>query len=94
MITLNEILENESGAFFVKVRPDDSLSRFSTEEEGLRERLLGSIPPKYRFAIIGFDGANGRYVPRFSEDAQKEWDKEYDNYISRKAEWCQKYGCE
>ena len=38
------------------------------------------------------EGHVGLLFPRSSN--AKKWDKEYDKYISDKASWCQKYGCE
>lgn len=79
-----------SDGIYIKVQPADWVNGFSkpiTAEE-LREKF----PEKYRKDLAGFERVDRyTYHPKFST-MQNEWDKELNDYISRKAEWCRKYG--
>ena len=93
MITLNELIAKETGTFYIKVRPDDSVRQFRSNFNNLAQMIIDGIEPKYKDKVLGFElDKYGDYRPVFDEETQKIWDKELDDYISRKVEWCRKYG--
>ena len=95
MITLNDIIAKEKSTFFIKVRPVDSIRQFSHRINDLENYIMDAIVPKYRNKVIGFEKdiyGGSSYRPVFDDETQREWDKELHDYISRKAEWCRKYG--
>ena len=78
---------------YVKTNPDDSLRVYSKHTR-TAEQLINDYPEKYRADLIGFEHIeNHTYYPKFAT-MQDEWDTEKSEYISRKAEWCRKYGCD
>ena len=89
--------QNTSGeAFFVQVRPEDCLSRFYLYDDDCIIKVNQAMPDKYKGKMVGLkkDLCNGRFTPVFDEETQQEWDKELNDYITRKAAWCEKHGCE
>lgn len=91
-----QILAEQDGKFFVKVSPDDSISEFNTTWDNFAEKIVDRFPPKYREKLVGLkkDDKSNYYQPVFDVETQQEWDAELTSYISRKAEWCQRYGSE
>ena len=94
MITINELVKRVNGTFFVKVCPDDSVRQFNSEWDNLAEMIIDGFSLKYKDKVIGFEtqGNDYNYIPVFDTETQREWNTELHNYISRKAEWCRKYG--
>jgi len=91
------VKQSTSGdTFFVQVRPEDCLSRFYLYDDDCINQVNQAMPDKYKDKMIGLrrDFCEGRFIPVFDKETQKEWDKELDDYISRKAAWCEKHGCE
>ena len=92
----------DGNRIFIKVRPDDSSRQFFLSSDEGKELdivalLLAELPEKYSDHLVTLrhsDWIYYSYVPVFDTDTQAMWDKELDDYITRKAEWCQKYGCD
>lgn len=95
MIDLKTIETYPNGMFYVQVRPDDCVTQFNVNCENCVEKIMNNIPTKYRDKVLGLKKDKYKdYTPVFDDATQREWNEEYDNYISRKAAWCQKYGSE
>ena len=95
MIDLKSVETYHDGVFYVKVSPDDAVTQFNVNNEKCVERIIEDIPIKYRDKVVGLKRTGKcTYHIVFDDETQKEWDAEYNKYISRKAAWCQKYGSE
>lgn len=88
------IQSQESDTFDVRVEPRDWTQLFGVNWHNFAEKIIEAYPPKYRDKLIGLRKDGWSYEPVFDEETQREWDAAYDDYISGKAAWCQKYGCE
>lgn len=94
---------SEDGTYImVKVSRDDSswqcdlIDRDGNEIDFV-ERILEHLPKEYRDHLVTLkhdDWISYSYVPVFDTDTQAMWDKEVSDYIARKQEWCDKYGCD
>ena len=83
----------EKELFCVRVEPEDWVRQFNKSWEGVDQMIIDAFPKKYRDKVLGLKKDKyGDYAPVFDEKTQKEWDKELHDYITAKAEWCQKYG--
>ena len=94
---------SEDGKYImVKVTPDDSswqCNMFDRDDNPIDyvERILEQLPEMFRNHLVTLRHDNWisySYVPVFDTDIQATWDKMQDDYISAKAEWCRKYGCD
>ena len=94
MITINEMLDiiAASDGIYIKVQPADWVNGFSKPITA--EELKAKFPEKYSNDLAGFEKIDSyTYYPKFAT-MQDKWDKELNDYISRKVEWCRKYGSE
>lgn len=95
-----KIAENGISEFgeyiMVKIRPDDSSWQCNITEDYV-ERILEMLPEKYRNKLVTLkhDGwTRCSYKPVFDTDTQLMWDSELRRYVSAKADYCDKYGCD
>ena len=91
---IKAVLSAESDTFYVRVEPRDWTQLFGVNWPNWVEQIVEAYPKKYRDKLIGLRKDGWSYEPVFDEETQREWDAEYNGYISGKAAWCQKYGCE
>ena len=94
---------SENGKYImVKISPDDSSWQCNVVDRDGNpidyvERILEMLPEKYRSHLVTLRHdawVSYSYVPVFDTDTQAMWDKEVDDYITAKQEWCDKYGCD
>lgn len=94
---------SEDGKYImVKVTPDDSswqCNMFDRDGNPIDyvERILEMLPEMFRNHLVTlrhYNWISYSYVPVFDTDLQAVWDKQQSDYISAKAEWCSKYGCD
>lgn len=87
---------NGGKAIFVQIEPKDSSRQFTFTDD-LVDRILESLPQKYRDKLVTLrhdDWVYYSYFPVFDTDTQVMWDKEYRDYCDAKQAWCDKYGSE
>ena len=93
---VNNGLSEDGKYIFVKVTPDDSCHRCLLTDD-LVENIIELLPEKYRDKLVTLRHHNWvyySYCPVFDTDTQEIWDKEYHDYMQRKQEWFDKYGCD
>ena len=95
-------LSEDGTHIMVKVTTDDSSWQCNLVDRDCNpidyvERILERLPEKYRDHLVTLKHDNWisySYVPVFDTDTQAMWNKEVSDYITRKQEWCDRYGCE
>lgn len=95
---------SEDGKYImVKTHCDDTSTKIHLvdREEHVADfvqQILDSLPEKYRDKLVTLrhdpHWVSYSYLPVFDTDTQAMWDKEVDDYITAKQEWCDKYGCD
>lgn len=86
-------LSEDSKYIMVKVEPSDIMWQCNLTEDYV-ERIIEALPEKYQDHLVTLrhhDWISYSYVPVFDTDTQAMWDKEVDDYITAKQEWCDKY---
>ena len=82
--------ESQGVMNFLDPASEEQISQFE-KKNGIR------LPEKYRDKLVTLRHHNWvyySYYPVFDTDTQEIWDKEYHDYMQRKQEWCDKYGCD
>ena len=85
----------------VKTRTDDTSTLiyifYNGEKNDYVQDIFDALPEKYRDHLVTIKHDNWvsySFIPVFDTDTQAMWDKEVSDYITRKQEWCDKYGCD
>lgn len=64
------------------------------EQLDYAQKIIDSLPEKYKDHLIGVKDDDREVAPIFEEPYQEMWDKEREDYFTRKGEWCSKHGCD
>ena len=88
----------ENGSFSIEIEPGDWLSSFTSTDDAVR-LIQKRMSEKYLNGLVGFipDSfykSGCVYKSVFTPEIQKEFNKEQEDYIREKSEWCNKYGCD
>lgn len=95
-------LSDDGKEICVKTTPNDTSSVIWLERNGEKcdyvQDILNKLPPEYRDHLVTLrhdpKWICNSYLPVFDTDTQAKWDKELYDYVSDKAAWCERYGCD